>query len=314
MYLECREGGSAKFWSVKLEGKALHLRWGRIGTDGQQQVKQFASVEKAKAELARLLAEKKGKGYVTAKPQAPGTGAAKARTSAVPPKKPARGTSSSSAPGAGSHELKELCSAIEAFCSKLETVEGLEVQPMQLAPRKASDIAAFEKKFSVTLPDDVRAFLQRGLRYVEGSVRGDDYAHIGFDFISMKSMEKTMQIFRDLVDHYEEQDDDDSEEKLDLMQHGVALSYSEPSLVVHCGPGPDTGAIFHFSTRNPLLPPVAPSLTEFLRHWLAAGCFGSHDFMALWPKVEALVPVKIPRKKNRWLRYYDAQFRTKYAR
>jgi hypothetical protein len=59
---------------------------------------------------------------------------------------------------------------------------------------------------------------------------------------------------------------------------------------------------------------VAPSLTEFLRHWLAAACFAARDFQALWPWVEALVPVKIPRKKNLWLRYDDSQLKTRYAR
>lgn len=144
-----------------------------------------------------------------------------------------------------------------------------------------------------------------GQQQVDGSTLGEDGAYIGFDFMSLKSMASTMKLYQGLLEHYDEDDDEDEDE---LLSHGVALSYSEPQLVVHCGPGRDTGAIYHFSTRNPLRPPIAGSLTEFLQHWLAAGCFSSHRFSALWPHVQRLVPVKISRKQNRWLRYYDAQF------
>jgi predicted DNA-binding WGR domain protein len=280
-YLECREGGTSKFWAAQREGKALHVHWGRIGTAGQQQVKQFPSPAEAKAELERWVAEKQKKGYGPPEPR-----------SAPAPK----GTPSA---------LEEVCAAIEAYCAKLPSVEGLEVSPAELAPAKASDIAAFEKQWKVKLPEDVRAFLRRGLRYVDGSTLGDDGAYIGFDFMSLKSMASTMKLYQGLLEHY---DEDENEDEYELLSHGVALSYSEPQLVVHCGPGRDTGAIYHFSTRNPLRPPIAGSLTEFLQHWLAAGCFSSHRFSALWPHVQRLVPVKLSRKQNRWLRYYDAQF------
>lgn len=55
---------SHKFWAVKQQGNELHISWGKVGTDGQSQVKSFAdAVAAEKAEL-KLIAEKVKKGYV----------------------------------------------------------------------------------------------------------------------------------------------------------------------------------------------------------------------------------------------------------
>ncbi len=64
MRLTCTEGGSSKFWEGAVEGKNLVVRWGKIGTEGQTKTKALASAEKAEAELAKLVKEKLGKGYV----------------------------------------------------------------------------------------------------------------------------------------------------------------------------------------------------------------------------------------------------------
>ncbi len=61
--LVCTEGGSNKFWESAVEGPKLYVRFGRVGTKGQTQVKSFASEEEAEKERAKLVAEKKGKGY-----------------------------------------------------------------------------------------------------------------------------------------------------------------------------------------------------------------------------------------------------------
>ena len=61
--LVCTEGGSNKFWESAVEGVKLYVRFGRVGTKGQTQVKSFASEEEAEKERAKLVAEKKGKGY-----------------------------------------------------------------------------------------------------------------------------------------------------------------------------------------------------------------------------------------------------------
>ena len=49
---------SHKFWAVEQQGNELHINWGKVGTNGQSQVKSFAdAAAAAKAEL-KLIAEK----------------------------------------------------------------------------------------------------------------------------------------------------------------------------------------------------------------------------------------------------------------
>jgi len=61
--LELVEGASSKFWEIQLEGTGFTVRWGRIGTNGQTQQKNFATEQKAKDEHDKLLTEKLKKGY-----------------------------------------------------------------------------------------------------------------------------------------------------------------------------------------------------------------------------------------------------------
>ncbi len=57
------EGNSNKFWRARVEGSTLYVNYGRIGSDGQTQVKQLASAAAAEGELAKLEKEKRKKGY-----------------------------------------------------------------------------------------------------------------------------------------------------------------------------------------------------------------------------------------------------------
>jgi len=61
--LECEEGGSHKFWRARYEGTTLYVNFGRIGTNGQTQVKQFSSVADCEKEMASLERSKRKKGY-----------------------------------------------------------------------------------------------------------------------------------------------------------------------------------------------------------------------------------------------------------
>ena len=54
---------SNKFWEVEVKGKTLNVTFGKIGTKGQSKPKDFATPEKAKAEMEKLIKEKTGKGY-----------------------------------------------------------------------------------------------------------------------------------------------------------------------------------------------------------------------------------------------------------
>jgi predicted DNA-binding WGR domain protein len=57
------EGSSKKFWAIQLEGKAFDVTFGRIGTAGQTQRKEFATAGEALKAHDKLVAEKVAKGY-----------------------------------------------------------------------------------------------------------------------------------------------------------------------------------------------------------------------------------------------------------
>jgi predicted DNA-binding WGR domain protein len=61
--LQVIEGSSKKFWRARVEGGSLYVNFGRIGTDGQTQVKDLGSAAKARAELDKVAGSKRRKGY-----------------------------------------------------------------------------------------------------------------------------------------------------------------------------------------------------------------------------------------------------------
>ncbi len=58
------EGTSSKFWSIWGEGTGHTVHFGRIGTEGQKQTKNFSSEEEAKKSYEKLIKEKLKKGYI----------------------------------------------------------------------------------------------------------------------------------------------------------------------------------------------------------------------------------------------------------
>ncbi|MFT3710963.1 MAG: WGR domain-containing protein [Archangium sp.] len=63
-YFEFSEGTSNKFWEVWIEGNSLMTRYGKIGANGQQTVKDEGSPAGAQKLFDKLVREKTGKGYV----------------------------------------------------------------------------------------------------------------------------------------------------------------------------------------------------------------------------------------------------------
>jgi uncharacterized protein (TIGR02996 family) len=61
---------SHKFWNIDLRGKRFVVTYGRLGTAGQSQTKDFADEGKARKEHDKLVAEKLAKGYVETTPAA----------------------------------------------------------------------------------------------------------------------------------------------------------------------------------------------------------------------------------------------------
>lgn len=57
-----------KFWEVSQDGKDVHIRFGKIGANGQSTVKSFDDEDGATAEVAKLIREKTKKGYHEATP------------------------------------------------------------------------------------------------------------------------------------------------------------------------------------------------------------------------------------------------------
>ena len=62
-YFEFVEGTSNKFWEIRLDGTSVRTKYGKIGTGGQQTLKEFDSDEKANKEYDKLVNEKTKKGY-----------------------------------------------------------------------------------------------------------------------------------------------------------------------------------------------------------------------------------------------------------
>jgi predicted DNA-binding WGR domain protein len=57
------EGSSQKFWAIELDGNKHTVQFGRIGTAGQTQTKEFKTPEAARKAYEKLVHEKVGKGY-----------------------------------------------------------------------------------------------------------------------------------------------------------------------------------------------------------------------------------------------------------
>lgn len=213
---------------------------------------------------------------------------------AKPAKKEVVGVREKSPP---SGDMNELCGRIEAFFDALEKAGGIELTRRNLPGSDKKKLADLESKLGVTLPDDVRAFLTRGLQYAQGSVDGKSgFGSIGFDFIKPDNIIKSTKIWRDIA---KDTDEDDEDEHTELQREGVCLTHSEPQLVW------TPNGIFHYSVRNPVKR-VCGTWTEFLEAWLASGCFSSHSFDAVWPPLSSTLHKKPA--KNVWLDYYRKQF------
>jgi uncharacterized protein (TIGR02996 family) len=65
-----REGSSDKFWNIELKGKSFTVHFGRQGTKGQTQTKEFTDEARAQKEHDKLIKQKLAKGYTETTPAA----------------------------------------------------------------------------------------------------------------------------------------------------------------------------------------------------------------------------------------------------
>lgn len=63
-----QQGTSNKFWAITLQGDSHTVEFGRIGTKGQSQAKEFDSNREAKDSAEKLIREKVSKGYIEQTP------------------------------------------------------------------------------------------------------------------------------------------------------------------------------------------------------------------------------------------------------
>lgn len=62
-HFQFSDGSSNKFWKIRLDGTSFTVNFGRIGTAGQVQTKEFKTEAEAGKEYHKLIAEKLKKGY-----------------------------------------------------------------------------------------------------------------------------------------------------------------------------------------------------------------------------------------------------------
>jgi predicted DNA-binding WGR domain protein len=67
-HFEFVRGTSSKFWEVSVADCTVTICFGRIGTSGQSQTKDFASPAAAQLHADKMIAEKVRKGYLETVP------------------------------------------------------------------------------------------------------------------------------------------------------------------------------------------------------------------------------------------------------
>ncbi|MFF3957879.1 DUF4132 domain-containing protein [Streptomyces sp. NPDC001890] len=79
------EGTASKFWETEAEGAVVTVRYGRCGSDGRTQTKEYASAEAAAAQVVKTIAEKEKKGYREVEASASAPAAPSSPTAATAP-------------------------------------------------------------------------------------------------------------------------------------------------------------------------------------------------------------------------------------
>ena len=57
------QGTSRKFWQIAIQGTEVSVVYGRIGTEGQTNIKQFPTASDAVKHAENLIRQKTSKGY-----------------------------------------------------------------------------------------------------------------------------------------------------------------------------------------------------------------------------------------------------------
>ncbi|MDK0523342.1 DUF4132 domain-containing protein [Streptomyces sp. ML-6] len=106
------EGSASKFWETEAVGTAVTVRYGRCGSDGRTQTKEYASAEAAAAQVLKTIEEKEKKGYrevgaTASRPSAPGSSDSASGPAPVPGEVSAAVPDGAPAPGEGTAVLPD---------------------------------------------------------------------------------------------------------------------------------------------------------------------------------------------------------------
>lgn len=148
-YFTYKDEKSDKFWSIEIQGLLVTVVFGKIGTAGNTNVKEYFKEEDAKKDADKLIQEKLKKGYVEVLDE-----------------------------NAGSFGEIEFWSLIARSKSKAEDpFEQIEILTEILSGRSEEDIIAFQKIFEELYVSSYRSDLW-GAAYIINGGCSDD----GFDY------------------------------------------------------------------------------------------------------------------------------------
>lgn len=135
---EFKDGSSSKFWEVTVSGNKLTVRFGRIGSAGQEKLKTFGTPVLAQKEQDKLIAEKQSKGYKEVAP--PKSAKDVPRVAAIQPTGP----------------VSDLLARLDKWIS----ANRPDYYGKLLRGAPPADLEAFEKKFQMQLPSGFRELYQ----------------------------------------------------------------------------------------------------------------------------------------------------------
>ncbi|SFH92653.1 DUF4132 domain-containing protein [Planctomicrobium piriforme] len=167
--LEFSDGSSNKFWNIELNGTEHTVTFGKIGTSGQSQTKNFGSEDEAKKSYDKLVAEKSKKGYVD---KAGATGASATKLTASKPAAPkvtAKTTATSHADDAAL------------------TVASPTVSTPVASTLTADVDLGISREFDLTVEDWGHAHFRRSSRHERGTAAPFDIAHCTAKLAKLKT-------------------------------------------------------------------------------------------------------------------------------
>ncbi len=162
---ELSEGKSNKFWEIELAGNSHTVNYGRIGTNGQTQIKEFANDAEAKKSHDKLISEKVKKGYQLVSSSDPTPA-----VTVAPPKPAAKKTAGVSEQPAAKTKSPEATSASSQPNSNVirEVLREIDLNPWEIASVRYRKQGAISR-------GEPRPFDQKQCCQILGTVQTEQY-------------------------------------------------------------------------------------------------------------------------------------------